>query len=179
MKITTGKVRLSYANVWEPKPYKNQPPKYSCSLIIPKSDTKTVNKIREAIREMLADQDIINKLGGKTKNIRTPLRDGDVDREEDAAYANSFFINASADENHPPRIVDRDKNEILDRSEVYSGCYVQVVLNLFPYNQEGNRGIGCGLAGIRKLADGEPLSGTVVSDDDFDDDFDGADDDIY
>ena len=42
MKVITGEnTRWSYANVWEPKSINGGTPKYSVSLIIPKSDTKT------------------------------------------------------------------------------------------------------------------------------------------
>ena len=49
MKVITGPdTRWSYANVWEPKAIDGGTPKYSVSLIIPKSDTATVNKIKAA-----------------------------------------------------------------------------------------------------------------------------------
>ena len=44
-KVVTGVVRLSYANVWEPVSINGGTPKYSVSLIIPKSDTKTIEAI--------------------------------------------------------------------------------------------------------------------------------------
>ncbi len=47
MKVITGPdTRWSYANVWEPKSINGGTPKYSVSLIIPKSDTRTVAKIK-------------------------------------------------------------------------------------------------------------------------------------
>lgn len=50
-KVVTGIVRLSYANIWDPKaPVSGGDPCYSCSLIIPKSDTETVDAINRAIR---------------------------------------------------------------------------------------------------------------------------------
>lgn len=50
-KVITGvNTRWSYANVWEPKSINGGTPKYSVSLIIPKSDTKTIEKIRAAIK---------------------------------------------------------------------------------------------------------------------------------
>lgn len=172
IKLATGKVRISYANIWEPRGFNGQEPKYSVSLIISKDDKKTLSKLQETLKAMMADPENIKKWGGKSKGIRIPLRDGDEDRADDPAYANSYFVNASATPNHPPRIVDRDKQEILDGSEVYSGCYCQAVITLFAYNTSGNKGIGVGLAGLRKLADGVPLSGAIVTDDDFgDDDF--------
>lgn len=180
MKLSTGKVRISYANIWEPKSFNGQDPRYSVSLLIPKKDKKTLDKLKSAFKEMQLDPENVQKWGGKVKGIRIPLRDGDEEREDDLAYKGCYFVNASATPNHPPRIVDKDKQEILDQSEVYSGCYCQAVINLFAYNTSGNRGIGVGLAGLRKLADGEPLTGIVVTDDDFNDDNDlGTDDDLY
>lgn len=178
MKIATGKVRLSYANIWTPKGFNGQPEKYSASLIIPKSDTKTVKKIKDAIAAMMKDQENITTWG-KATNLHLPLRDGDTDRSDDPAYEGCYFMNASTPKDGPPRIVDRNKQEIIDHAEVYSGCYAQVVINLYAYNKNGNKGIGAGLSGIRKLADGEPLSGGMVSDADFTDDFSDDVDDLF
>lgn len=96
-KVVTGLVRLSYANVWEPKAAnENAQPKYSVSIIIPKSDKETLKKINDAIDAAIEEG--IGKFGGKKPNkaaIKLPLRDGDVEREDDEAYANSYFVNAN------------------------------------------------------------------------------------
>ena len=119
MKVVTGKVRFSYANVWEPKSVNGSDPKYSISLIIPKSDEKTIKKIKTAIEG--AKKEGIAKLGGKIPaNLKTPLRDGDTDRPDDEAYANSYFVNANSFVK--PGIVDRNVEPILDQTEFYSGC---------------------------------------------------------
>lgn len=177
--ISTGKVRLSYAHIFEPKSFNGNPKKFSCSLIIPKSDTKTINRINGKIKELLEDPQTKTKFGGRTKGLKLPLRDGDIDREDDPDYKNCYFMNATANADRPPLVVDRDKNEIIDKSEVYSGCYVQAVLSFYAFNQSGNCGIGCGLRGIRKLADGEPLGGAVVTTNDFDDSCIDDEDDIF
>lgn len=98
-KVVTGVCRFSYANLWEPKAMdENSKAKYSVSLIIPKSDTKTLDKIRAAIQA--AYEEGKNKLSnGKSvpplTALKTPLRDGDLERPDDEAYANSYFVNAS------------------------------------------------------------------------------------
>lgn len=159
--IKTGLVRLSYASVWEPRVIANQPnskPKYSCSLIIPKSDKATINAINKAVEEAL--QNGIGKFGGKIPNratLKLPLRDGDVDREGDPAYENCYFINTTANEDHPPQIVNNLRQPIFDHSEVYSGCYAKVIINFYAFNVQGNRGVACGLQAIQKIRDGEPL----------------------
>ena len=163
--LVTGKVRLSSAHVWEPAAINERSEaKYSVSLIIPKSDKETVDKIKKAIEQ--AKQDGLAKFGGKIPaNLKLPLRDGDIERPEDDAYRNSYFINASSKER--PQIVDRNVQPILDKSEVYSGCYARVSISIYPFNKDVNKGIGCGLGNIQKIADGEPLGGRTRAEDDF------------
>lgn len=170
MKIVIGPVRLSYAYIFETHADLNDKQKYSASFIIPKKQAKTIAKIENAFKAMLEDKEIVNKLGGKTKGLVLPLRDGDTDRSEDPAYRDSYFINASANPDRPPVVYSQDREEVVDRSEVYSGCWVQAVLNFYPYNKGVKRGIGVGLGGIRKLRDDTPLGGTAISSEDFTDD---------
>lgn len=172
-RVITGTVRLSYANVWEPASINGSTPKYSVSLIIPKSDTATITAINDAIDAAI--QAGIGKFGGKIPNkaaLKLPLRDGDLERD-DAAYKNSYFINANSIT--PPQIVDRRVQPILDRNEVYSGCYGRVTLNFYAFNSNGNKGIACGLGNIQKVSDGTPLGSRTNATDDFsaiaDDDF--------
>ena len=178
MKVITGpNTRWSYANVWEPKSINGGTPKYSVSLIIPKSDKVTVEKIKKAIQA--AYEEGQSKLKGNGKSVpslsvlKTPLRDGDLERPDDEAYANSYFINANSAT--APGIVDADRNTIIDRSEVYSGVYGRASINLYAFNSNGNKGIACGLNNLQKIKDGEPLGGKSRAEDDFateeDDDF--------
>ena len=172
-KVVTGVVRLSYANIWEAASINGGKPKFSTSIIIPKSDTKTIAAINAAIDAAIENG--AAKFGGKIPNpaaLKLPLRDGDVERE-DEAYKDSFFLNANS--TTAPQIVDRAVQPILDRSEVYSGCYARVSINFYAFNTNGNKGVACGLGNIQKVRDGEPLGGKSSAADDFasdlDDDF--------
>ncbi len=169
-KVVTGLVRFSYLHVWEPSAVdEGQDPKYSASLIIPKSDKKTLKMIKEAI-ENAKVQGKSSKFGGKIPaNLKTPLRDGDEERPDDEAYENSYFVNANS--KTKPGIVDVDCNKILDQDEVYSGCYGRASITFYPFNTSGNKGIACGLNHIQKLKDGEPLGGRSAPENDFGDDF--------
>lgn len=171
-KVVTGMVRFSYANVWEPKSINGSDEKYSVSLIIPKTDKKTIAQIEAAIEA--AKQEGKAKFGGKIPaNLKLPLRNGDVDRSEDEAYKNSYFVNANSKER--PGIVDKSVKPILDQSEFYSGCYGRASISFYAFNQNGNKGIAVGLQNLQKLLDGEPLSARSRAEDDFstfeDDDF--------
>ena len=176
-KVITGpKTRWSYANVWQPKAIDGGAPKYSVSLIIPKSDTKTIEKVRAAIQAAYDEGQGKLKGNGKSvpplSSIKTPLRDGDVERPDDEAYANSYFINANSAS--APGIVDAACQPIIDTSEVYSGVYGRASINFYAFNSNGNKGIACGLNNLQKIRDGESLGGKSRAEDDFadlDDDF--------
>lgn len=170
MKVITGPdTRWSYANIWEPKSINGGTPKYSVSLIIPKADTRTVEKVKTASVAAYAEGQA--KLKGSSRSvpplssIKTPLRDGDVERPDDPAYANSYFINANSAT--APGIVDADLNPVLSRSEVYSGVYGRASINLYAFNTNGNRGIACGLNNLQLIRPGEPLGGKASPEADF------------
>ena len=176
-KVITGEVRLSYANLWEPKSINGGAPKYSVSIIIPKSDTRTIAKIKAAIEAAYREGETKLKGNGKTvpalSALKTPLRDGDTERPDDEAYAGSYFINANSAT--APGIVDSGCETIFERSQIYSGVYARASVNFFAFNSNGNKGIACGLNNIQKLRDGDPLGGKSRAEDDFatddDDDF--------
>lgn len=153
-KVVTGEVRLSYVNLFEPKAIaEGQAPKYSTTLLIDKNDKATVKLIQNAIAEVIANsQDVLKG----TKGLKTPLRDGDEEKDS-LEYENHFFMNASS--KTPPIVVDEDRQEVLNPREVYSGCYGRVSMNFFAYNQAGNKGVGVALNAVQKTKDGEALGG--------------------
>ena len=170
MKVITGpNTRWSYANIWEPKSINGGAPKYSISLIVPKSDTKTVERVKAAIEAAYHEGEAKLKGSGKTvpplSTLKTPLRDGDTERRDDPAYANCYFINANSAT--APGVVDAARNEILTRSEVYSGVYGRASIAFYAFNSNGNRGIACGLNNLQKVKDGTPLGGKARAEDDF------------
>lgn len=143
-KVITGVCRWSYANVWQPK----------------------------------AIEEGTGKLKGTSKSVpplstlKTPLRDGDTERPDDPAYANSYFVNANSIT--APGVVDADRQPIIDTSEVYSGVYGRASINFYAYATKTAKGIACGLNNLMKVKDGEPLGGHSRAEDDFadiDDDF--------
>ena len=162
MKVITGpNTRWSYCNVWQPKSINGGTPKYSVSLIIPKSDTVTINKIKAAIEAAYKEGEAKLKGNGRSvpalSVLKTPLRDGDAERPDDEAYANAYFVNANSAT--APGIVDADRQPILDTSEVYSGVYGRASINFYAFNSNGNKGIACGLNNLQKIRYGEPLCG--------------------
>lgn len=171
-KVITGKVRFSYVNIFKSRSFQpGQEEKFSICLLIPKKDKKTIADIKAAIQAAV-NQGVSDKWNGKKPaNLKLPLRDGDEERADGAEYMDMFFLNANS--NQKPGVIDMYKNEILDPTEVYSGCWGRASINFFPFNSNGNKGIAVGLNNIQKLGDGEPLGGARASaEDDFDDDFD-------
>lgn len=172
-KVVTGKVRFSFCHVFQP----NENGKYSVTLLIPKSDEKTVKRIRQAMRETAEANAHI--WGGKApKKLEPPvttMHDGDGVRPTGEDFgpecAGHYVMTVSSKER--PGVVDQDLNDIFDASEFYSGCYGRASINCYAYNTEGNKGISFGLNNLQKLADGERLGGGRASaEDDFGDDWD-------
>ena len=163
-RVVTGKVRFSYANVFKPVAQEEgKVPKYSVSVIIDKGDKETIAKINAAFEKAKAASGPF--FGGQVpKGLKGGLRDGDAEKD-DEAYQNSFFINANT--TLKPKVVDVNLNDILDAEEFYSGCYGRVSLTFYPYNQQGSKGIACGLGNVQKLEDGEKLGGGVSAAQDF------------
>lgn len=178
-KVLTGKVRLSYASLFEKDETSG---KYSTVILIPKSDKKTLKALKEA-KKAAYELGKDNKLKGLAfERVPFTLRDGDdpveVKEENADVYAGHYFMNVSSATR--PGVVDKDVQPILDSEEVYSGCYARVSLNLFAYNSNGNKGISAGLNNVQKLADGDPLGGRARAEDEFsaweDDEEDDLDD---
>lgn len=166
-KVTTGKVRFCYANVFEPTAMnEGETPKYSVCILIPKSDEVTLNKIKKAI-EVAKEQGrgkIADKNGKVPANIKLPLRDGDIEREDDPNFEGCYFLNASS--TRKPGIVNRSLEPIMSKDEFYSGCYGRASLNFYAYNVN-SKGIAAGLNNLQKLEEGEPLAGGSSAEEDF------------
>lgn len=196
-KVITGKVRLSFARVWEPEADEKGVEWYSTAILIPKEDKETLRKIKAAV-DALKEQAKAKNNGKLPKDFHTPLRDGDEEADEKGeAYEGHYFFNAKSKKK--PGIakpVGKDADgrnkfqEITDSTEVYSGCYCKVSVNFYLFGFDGkatggNKGVGAGLNNIVKIQDGEPLGGgnarieDEFAEEDFDDVVDISDDDDF
>lgn len=162
--VTTGKVRLSYANLFKPRAAApGQEEKYSVTILVPKSDVETKQRIDQAIEA--AKQKGKDKWGGMIPPVvAIPVHDGDGVKPSDGMpfgdeCKGHWVFTASAKVDYPPEVVDGQLNPIINQSEIYSGCYARVNVNFFPYMFGGKKGVGCGLGPVQKVADGEPLGG--------------------
>lgn len=177
-KVVTGKVRLSYVNIFKSRSFSDgQDAKYSVCVLVPKKDKGTLRRIKAAIDEAV-QEGIASQWGGKKPgNLHLPLRDGDEERAAEASeYEGMMFFNANS--KNKPGVVDKDCNEILDPDEVYSGCWGRVSVGFYPYNVSGNRGVAVGLNNVQKLSDGERLGTERASaESDFGDGFTDDDED--
>ena len=165
--VTTGEVRLSYCHLF--KPYSamiGQEEKYSVTVLVPKLDVDTMNRINAAI-DVAKQKGIAEKWNGQCPPIvPTPVHDGDGVRPSDgmefgAECKGHWVFTASAKADYPPEVVDSLGNPIINQSEVYSGIYGKVNVNFFPYSFGGKKGIGCGLGPVMKTRDGEALGGSA------------------
>lgn len=181
-KIVTGKVRFSYCHLFEPQEAQGGgDPRYSVTLLIPKDDTVTVDKIRQAMqeaRDSFCAKNGPNALPAKPNHT---MHDGDGMRDSGDPYGpeckGCYVITVSS--RNKPVVVDGFRNPITDELEVYSGCYGRAAFNFYGYSRNGKKGISAGLLSIQKLSDGDPLGGAMGSADDFDDGYSAAADDDW
>lgn len=166
-KVVTGKVRFCYVNVFEPTAMnEGDTPKYNICVLIPKSDTATIDKIKKAIEaaKEAGKAKLADKNGRIPASLKLPLRDGDEERPDDPAFEDHYFINANS--MRQPSIVDRSLNPIMSRDEFYSGCYGRASISFYAFNVS-SKGIAAGLNNLQKLEDGEMLAGGSTAEEDF------------
>ena len=168
--MITGVFRASYAHVFQPQaPQGGGEPKYQITMLFAKSDQVSYQAICAAINQALEDG--VQKVFGGQKPARPklPLYDGDGVKDNGEPFGEEcrgcWVVRASSKVR--PSVVDSDIQPILDPNGFYSGCYARASVNFFAYNQNGNRGVGCGLNNLQKIADGEPLSGRTTPEEDF------------
>ena len=184
IKVKLRNVRLSYCHLLEPIKFNDSDtPKYRADIIINKNDVANVEAVKNGIKEAIekgkekgGSFDRVNleqiKNAGKWHNL---LKDGDILKPDDPAYKDSYYISSSAD-------VDSDRNKfgVLDRygnkldkdtpdanNKIYSGCYVNIVLTIYPYVFTGNYGVSSKIKAVLSLETGERLDGGTTAEEDF------------
>ena len=170
-KVLTGEVRLSYANLNAPRaPQGGGEPKYAATLLIPKSDTATIENIKASI-EAAAQAAQAEKWGGvRPPVLPNPLHDGDSVRENGTPYGaecKGHYVITASSKSKPAVVHVSDIKTELAPQDVYSGMYARVTINFFGYNAAGKRGVGCGLGNVLKLREGEPLGSGASAEADF------------
>ncbi len=162
VKVLTPMFRASFLNVFKPRAsFEGKEPQYSVQMLFPKE--ADLAPLKKAVREV-----IVGTWGeDKTKwpkNLKTPFKDGNEKNLE--SYANMTVVEARSKQK--PGLVDKNRQEIIDADEVYSGCWMRATVNAYAYDVNGNRGVSLGLNNLQKMKDDTALSGKSNAKDDFD-----------
>ena len=171
--ITINDVRFSYCNIFQARATQpGQEPKYSATVLVPKTNTQAKTQIDTAIREAMELGVNKNWNGVMPPAPAICVHDGDGTRPSDgmpfgAECKGHWVFTASCKEDRPPFVVDANVQKVIDPTKVYSGMYGNVSVSFFPYNAAGKKGIGCGLNGVQKVRDGEPLDSRVTAEEAF------------
>lgn len=178
--VTPQLVRFSYVNVFKPKAAQDGgEEKYSVQLLIPKKNVELVAIFKKAIDAAIQEGvKSCKSWGGRIPPpnlFKAGLRDGDVEKPGEAAYAGMYFVNATS--SNKPTVVDIDGNRILDPSDLYSGCWGRVDVNFYPFEKK-SKGVACGLNNLQKVRDDDKFGGGPSAEDSFKDFFGKGDDDF-
>lgn len=181
-KVILKNVRLSFANLLEPKSINGGEPKYSTQVIIEKSDNENIENMKRAIDIAYKQGLESGRLKGvKRDRLKTTLHDSEekYDFAENPEYEDTLYINLNS--KRRPGLINKYKDKTDDPEEVYSGVYANVSLNFYPYNTSGNKGVSAGLNNVMVLGKGERLGGQASAESDFadfeaEDNSDGLDD---
>lgn len=176
-KVITEKIRGSFVNIWTMKKDRWGREDHNMMICVPKSDTQTVQKIKNAMKAVVKEEWGDNI----PRKLTNPLKDGDnPDHLPDSAeigdepYKGHYFFTARNKEK--PGIIDANRDPILEPGQFKSGDYFRVSVNAFAYDNKG-QGVSFGLNNVQFIEEGEPL-GTPRSkaEDDFDAYTDGPED---
>ena len=173
--ITVEDVRLSYVNLFQPKPPFNNPqgdPKFSVTILVPKTNQAAKALIDQEIAQAIEDGVVSRWNGVRPPQPAICVHDGDGPRPSDglafgAECRGCWVFTASCKADRPPFVVDEYVQPILDPTKMYSGVWANVSVTFFAYSNAGKKGIGCGLNGVQRLRDGEPLGSSVTAQDAF------------
>ena len=163
-KVLTGEVRLSYANLTTPRAaQQGSEPKYSVTLLIPKTDAATLKDIEMSMKAAY-DDGVSKKWGGAHPQMQSLLWDGDGVRKSGLPFGEEckgHYVIAASTKNKPQVVGIDNINTELAPNDIYSGMYARCTVHFYGYNKAGRKGIGCALDGIVKMRDGESLGGAV------------------
>jgi hypothetical protein len=152
--------------------------KFNAKFIL-EPDHKQIDKIRALEDEVAKDkwgkdaEKIMKRIRATADKMF--LRDGDTQRA-DGFEGNLYF---SANNDKRPTVFNKDRSSIAEEDGIiYSGCYVNVKVNLWAQDNQYGQRINGELLGVQFAGDGDSFSAGAppAAADDFPDMEDGADD---
>lgn len=157
-KIVTGKARLNHVHLFEKFGIGDNEPTFSTMVMVPKSDTATIALIKKAEQDALEEaKDSLFK--GRLPKDYSIWKDGDEAADEYPEQAGHIFAwvrRMGFNKDIAPTVLDVDGTEMLDPTDIYSGCYARVSLEAFAYSGQ-KKGVTFALRAVKKVADGERL----------------------
>lgn len=165
MSIKLNNVRLSFPSLFQKAQFDGADTKYEATFLLDKvKHAAAIKQIEEAIAAKIAS----DLKGAKVPANKLCLRDGD--EVEYDGYAGHMTLKASTKKR--PLVLNKDKSPVTEADGVvYSGCYVNAIVEFWAQNNQFGKRINATLLGVQFAADGEAFSsgGSSATVDDFDD----------
>ena len=186
---TTPAVTVCFPNVFQMRSYKGGTPSYSVRLMFDKSNKEHMDFLKllaadmKSVLERQWPDEATRPRIPVVGHDKSPIKDGDKNcngqgipfKEKNPEVAGHFFFNCSK-YTEGLIVVDRNKAEILNKGDIYSGCKCKVNINAYARTRADNPGVSIGLNGVQKWEDGERIGGGAPSVDEMFTADSGADD---
>lgn len=178
--IKTPIGRCSFVHISTPKENSNGVLKYSLTLMFPKKQTD-MKPLKQFILKCIKGSDKWSgydkgkvTINDKTKRLTLPIKDGDVKYEENNDYENyrgMWYIEFAS--NYAPGICNRQREDIIDAKEIYSGMWGRVECHCYSWvNEKGKQGVSFGLNNFQKTKNDTAFTAFRSASEAFDDDDD-------
>lgn len=165
--VVTPYFRASYSNLFKPQLNNmSGEMEYSVVALFPKGENLTELK---ALARKACEKTWGTDIQKWPKKLRLPFRDqGEKEKEgrlPDGYVEGALFLTLKSKQK--PGIIDQSRQDILDETEIYAGCWIRAVVNAYTYDTKGNQGVAFGLQHVQKVKDGDSLSGRTRAQDVF------------
>ena len=195
MKLVLPNVVIGFPHLFTPDRFNDQSGlAYSCRAFIERgseADKKIQGAIVQVARELWkdkADTRIARFKGDPKSCFYQPGENFDWEKPyEGEGEAGCMVMSArravpiGADTGNAPAVVDRNKKPLsINNNPIYSGCIVNLVVDVWAQDSDKGSGIRCTLIAVQFVKDGKPYGVAQATADDFDDlgdDFDDLGDD--
>lgn len=160
----TPKCRVMFHNIFNPQDsFKTGKRAYDITVTFDK-DTTDMTLFTQWIFEEIKK----TYPTGTPKGFKMPVKDSDIVESTYDTFKNTWSLRSTTQAAFPPEIRDAFGKIVTEESnEIYSGCYVRLIISPYVFDRAGNKGLSLQLKAVQKVGDGPRLGQKINIDEAF------------